>query len=127
TATAPSPAEAAAGPAQAPAAPQTPPAVAQQPPPAPSQQPSRAVSDTEEIITISPVRRMIAEHMVKSKFTLPHATSMIEVDMTPVVQYREARKSQWQKQQGISLSFMAFVAHATVEALAEYPLVNSEW
>ncbi len=70
---------------------------------------------------------MIAEHMVKSKFTIPHATSMIEVDMTPVVKYREAHKAEWQRREGISLSFMAFVAMATVESLREFPLVNSEW
>ena len=76
---------------------------------------------------MSPVRRMIADHMVKSKFSQPHATSMIEVDMTPVVQYRDANKAQWQQQEGVSLSFMAFVAKATIEALKQYPLVNSEW
>lgn len=99
-------------------------ATASQPPPP---QPARASGENEEVIPISPVRRMIAEHMVKSKYTLPHATSMIEIDMTPVVQYREAHKAQWQQQEGISLSFMAFVAQATIEALKQYPLVNSEW
>jgi len=81
----------------------------------------------EEHVPISPVRRMIAEHMVKSKFTMPHATSMIEVDMTPVVQYREAHKATWQQANGFSLSFMAFVALATVESLRQNPVVNSEW
>ena len=81
----------------------------------------------EEYVPISPVRRMIAEHMVKSKFTMPHATSMIEVDMTPVVQYREAHKGEWQKANGFSLSFMAFVAMATVESLRQHPMINSEW
>lgn len=88
---------------------------------------SQPAGPNEEYVPISPVRRMIAQHMVKSKFTMPHATSMIEVDMTLVVQYRDAQRSQWQQAQGISLSFMAFVALATVEALRQYPFVNSEW
>src|SRR5579884_1012931 len=118
-------------PAAPPASPAPVPAAAAQPAspsgqsaPPPS---ARAAREDEEEVPISAVRRMIAEHMVKSKYTLPHATSMIEVDMTPVVQYREAHKSEWQRSEGISLSFMAFVAKATVEALKEYPLVNSEW
>lgn len=89
--------------------------------------PARPAGPDEEYLPVSPIRRMIAEHMVKSKFTLPHATSMIEVDMTPVVQYRDANKAAWTEAQGISLSFMSFVALATVEALRQYPLVNSEW
>ena len=80
-----------------------------------------------EYLPISPVRRMIAEHMVRSKFTIPHATTMIEIDMTRVVQFREAHKTEWQRSQGIGLSFMAFVAQAVVDGLKQYPLVNSEW
>ncbi|HEV3312943.1 MAG TPA: dihydrolipoamide acetyltransferase family protein, partial [Chloroflexota bacterium] len=101
------------------------PAAPPRPTPAPSA--ARPAGPDEEYLPVSPVRRMIAEHMVKSKFTLPHATSMIEVDMTPVVQYRDANKAAWTEAQGISLSFMSFVALATVEALRQYPLVNSEW
>jgi 2-oxoisovalerate dehydrogenase E2 component (dihydrolipoyl transacylase) len=88
---------------------------------------ARPLGTDEEAIPVSPVRRLIAEHMVKSKYTLPHATTMIEVDMTPVVQYREAHKAQWQEREGISLSYLAFIAKAVVEALKEYPIVNSEW
>ncbi len=124
------------GPATAPAtapsaAPPAPQIAPPSPAPAPAAQTASPVSAPSgmetEIVPVSPVRRMIAEHMVKSKYTLPHATSMIEVDMTPVVQYREANKARWQQQEGISLSFMAFVSMATVEALKQYPLVNSEW
>lgn len=127
-------------PAPAPAVPPAPPAPSPVPvietsplspvspaPSGPAPQPVREIRADEEAVPISPVRRMIADHMAKSKFTQPHATSMIEVDMTPVVQYRDANKAQWQQQEGVSLSFMAFVAKATVEALKQYPLVNSEW
>ncbi len=97
------------------------------PVPAQAPQAARELRPDEEAVPVSAVRRMIADHMVKSKFTQPHATSMIEIDMTPVVQYRESNKGQWQQQEGVSLSFMAFVAKATVEGLKQYPLVNSEW
>lgn len=111
-----------------PSAPPAPPQTQAPPPPAPTaQQPQPAAGANEEIIPVSTVRRMIAEHMVKSKFTIPHATSMIEIDMTDAVKFRDVHKSRWQQQEGISLSFMAFVAVATVDALKRFPLVNSEW
>ena len=83
------------GPAVATAA--TPTASATPHEPAPPPRPTAG----DEVIPISPVRRMIAEHMVRSKFTIPHATTMIEIDMTPVVRYRDAHKAEWQRQEGI--------------------------
>jgi pyruvate/2-oxoglutarate dehydrogenase complex dihydrolipoamide acyltransferase (E2) component len=116
----------------APSMPAIAPSVSAPPPPQPAPKPAapspaQPAGPNEEYVPISPVRRMIAEHMARSKFTIPHATSMIEVDMTPVVQYREAHKGAWQRDNGFSLSFMAFVAMATVESLRRHPLVNSEW
>jgi 2-oxoisovalerate dehydrogenase E2 component (dihydrolipoyl transacylase) len=96
-------------------------------PPRPQTPPPSPMALGDEALTISPVRRMIAEHMVRSKYTIPHATTMIEVDMTNVAMYREANKARWQEREGVALSYMAFVALATVEALRKYPLVNSQW
>src|SRR5579872_514976 len=111
--------------------PATPPIVAR--PPAPVQQPApvpvaaRAAGPREELIPVSPLRKMIADRMVQSVSTIPHATTNAEVDMTNVVRYREARKDEFRKREGVPLSYVAFVIKATVEALKEFPLVNAEW
>lgn len=98
------------------------PAVA--PPPAP---PARQPGPSEELIPVSPLRKMIADRMVQSKSSIPHATTMSEVDMTNVVRFRESKKDEFRSREGVPLSYVAFVIKATVEALKEYPMVNAEW
>jgi 2-oxoglutarate dehydrogenase complex dihydrolipoamide succinyltransferase (E2) component len=95
-------------------------------PPAPAEAPKRAGA-SEERIPISPIRKLIAERMTVSKTTIPHAVTIVEVDMTNAVRYRDGRKDEFRQRAGVSLSFVAFVIKATVEALKEYPDVNSEW
>jgi 2-oxoisovalerate dehydrogenase E2 component (dihydrolipoyl transacylase) len=70
---------------------------------------------------------MIAERMVQSVYTIPHAMTMSEVDVTSIVRYRESRKDAFRDREGVPLSYVAFVIKAVVEALKEYPLVNAEW
>jgi 2-oxoisovalerate dehydrogenase E2 component (dihydrolipoyl transacylase) len=70
---------------------------------------------------------MIAERMVLSKFTIPHATTMSDVDMTRVVRFREAHKDEFRQREGVPLSYVAFVIKATVDALKQFPYVNAEW
>lgn len=95
--------------------------------PAPQAAGTRNLGADEELVPVSPLRRMIADRMVQSKFTIPHATTMSEVDMTNVVRYREAKKDEFKQREGMSLSYVAFVIKATVEALTEFPMVNAEW
>jgi 2-oxoisovalerate dehydrogenase E2 component (dihydrolipoyl transacylase) len=70
---------------------------------------------------------MIADRMVQSVYTIPHAMTMSEVDVTPVVRYRESKKDAFREREGMPLSYVAFVIKAVVEALKDYPLVNAEW
>jgi 2-oxoisovalerate dehydrogenase E2 component (dihydrolipoyl transacylase) len=119
-------------PAAAPAAAAPPPpAVARPSPAVPSvaaaQPAGRQPGPNEEMIAVSPLRKMIAERMATSVYTIPHAVTMVEVDMTNVVRYRDARKDEFRSHEGAPLSLVAFVVKATVEALKEHPLVNSEW
>lgn len=107
-------------PAQAPAIPATPSL-----PPQPGA--ARSAAANEELIPISPLRKMIAERMVISKYTIPHAMTNADVDMTPVVRYRDSHKDTFRQREGVSLSLVAFAIKATVEALKEFPLVNAEW
>lgn len=109
------------------APPQPAPAAAAPPPSRPSQPAPRQTGANEELVPVSPLRKMIAERMVQSKFTIPHAMTVVEVDMTNCVRFREARKDEFRKREGVSLSFVAFVIKATVEALKQFPIVNAEW
>jgi 2-oxoglutarate dehydrogenase E2 component (dihydrolipoamide succinyltransferase) len=79
-----------------------------------------------EVIPFSPVRRAIADHMVSSKHTSPHATAINEVDLGRVVAHRQANKDAFGRD-GIKLTFTAYFVAATVVALKAYPIVNSSW
>lgn len=79
-----------------------------------------------ELIPHSIVRRSIAEHMVRSKHTSPHVTTMMEADLSKVVGHRQENKALF-SQDGVNLTFTAYFVTATVAALKRYPIVNSSW
>jgi 2-oxoglutarate dehydrogenase E2 component (dihydrolipoamide succinyltransferase) len=72
------------------------------------------------------MRRGIAEHMRRSLDTAAHVTSAIEVDMSKVVEIRKKLKPEFQKAYGVNVTYLAFVARATVETLRDYPWINGE-
>jgi 2-oxoisovalerate dehydrogenase E2 component (dihydrolipoyl transacylase) len=80
-----------------------------------------------EEIPLTPIRRIIAEHMVRSKTTIPHALTSVEVDMTNIVRFRDSIREQFRQREGVDLSYVAFIIKAVVEALKESPLLNSAW
>ena len=90
--------------------------------PAPGQ-----VESEDQAITLSPVRRIIAQHMVKSATEIPHAWSMVEVDVNSLVKYREAIKVEFQQREGVDLTYLPFVIKAVVESLRQHPMLNSTW
>ncbi|OGW44603.1 MAG: hypothetical protein A2132_01490 [Nitrospirae bacterium RBG_16_43_11] len=81
----------------------------------------------EEIIPLTPVRRITAERMLQSIKSAPHVTTTFEVDMTAIAKYREANKDSIQKIQGVHLTYLPFIIMATASALRENPLLNSSW
>jgi 2-oxoisovalerate dehydrogenase E2 component (dihydrolipoyl transacylase) len=81
----------------------------------------------DRVIQPSPIRRMIADHMVKSVSEIPHAWSTVEVDMTGLVACRTAQRQLFRERHGADLTFLAFTAHAVARALRDNPLVNSTW
>lgn len=95
-------------------------------PSAPESQPV-TVGEGDVLVPLSSMRRAIAEHMVRSKHTSPHAWLMVDVDMTRVFRLRAARKDEFKRRHGVALTFPPFVARATCEALHEFPAVNSMW
>ncbi len=107
--------------APAPSAPSTSPT----PMPAAAAAPGRPRTDSLKPMT--PMRKAIAKHMVESKTTVPHAYTTVEVDMSGVVALREAIKGQYQAREGVSLSFVAIIGKAVVEALQQHPDINAHW
>jgi 2-oxoglutarate dehydrogenase dihydrolipoamide succinyltransferase (E2 component) len=79
-----------------------------------------------EILPLTPVRRAIAEHMVLSKHTSPHVTTVMEADLSRVVKHREAQKQAFSRE-GINLTFTAYFISAIVAGLKAHPIVNSSW
>ena len=74
---------------------------------------------------LSTMRQRIAEHMVLSKRTSPHVTTVHRVDMTKVARMRERHKADIQARYGFSLTYLPFIARATVVGLRQYPLLNA--
>lgn len=84
-----------------------------------------AVGDIE--IPVSGVRKAIAANMLRSKHEAPHAWTMIEVDATNLVEYRNSLKGEFKKKEGFNLTFFAFFVKAVAQALKEFPQINSMW
>ncbi len=90
--------------------------------------PSRArAAAREELVKVSVVRRQIAEHMVRSVSTSPHAWSLREVDVTRLVEYREAHRDDFQARHGFPLSYVPFFIQIVCAALLDNPYLNSTW
>jgi len=79
----------------------------------------------DTIIEMDRMRRLIADHMVMSKEVSPHVTSYIEVDMTPIVQWRDKVKDDFIKRENQKITFTPIIVEATAQALREYPNVNA--
>jgi 2-oxoisovalerate dehydrogenase E2 component (dihydrolipoyl transacylase) len=78
-------------------------------------------------IPVTPVRKAIAANMLRSKHEAPHAWTMIEVDVTNLVAYRDSIKDEFKKREGFNLTYFAFFVKAVAQALKEFPQINSMW
>ena len=83
------------------------------------------VQPGDEVTPMSPLRRLVAEHMVLSKRTSPHVGTVAEIDMGSVVAVRDAHKEAFRRAQGFGLSYLPFIVQATVRALREHPALNA--
>ncbi|MEH7491887.1 dihydrolipoamide acetyltransferase family protein [Neobacillus niacini] len=106
------------------------PSVLTQPAAAPKQPvpaPSIPVAAGDIEIPVTGIRKAIAANMLRSKHEAPHAWTMIEVDATNLVEYRNSLKDEFKKKEGFNLTFFAFFVKAVAQALKEYPQINSMW
>ncbi len=78
-----------------------------------------------ETVTMTPMRRAIAEHMVMSKRTSAHVQTVFEVDMTSIVQLRERHKEEFEAREGFKLTYTPFFVKALVDTVRDFPILNS--
>jgi 2-oxoisovalerate dehydrogenase E2 component (dihydrolipoyl transacylase) len=81
----------------------------------------------EYLIDVTPIRSAIARNMRQSVSEIPHAWTMIEVDVTNLVQLRNKLKDEFMRNEGINLTYLAFLLKAVVNAIKDYPIMNSVW
>jgi 2-oxoisovalerate dehydrogenase E2 component (dihydrolipoyl transacylase) len=89
--------------------------------------PSVPVQAGDVEIPVTPVRKAIAANMLRSKHEAPHAWTMVEVDVTNLVAYRDSMKNEFKKREGFNLTYFAFFVKAVAQALKEFPQINSMW
>ncbi|MEI4791449.1 dihydrolipoamide acetyltransferase family protein [Bacillus sp. FJAT-53060] len=78
-------------------------------------------------LPVTPIRQAIAANMLRSKHEIPHAWTMMEVDVTNLVTRRNQLKDQFKANEGFNLTFFAFFVKAVAQALKEFPEMNSMW
>ena len=110
-----------ASPATAPA-----PNLSQSEAPAPVKEETDGPAD-EEYVSLTPVRRLIAEAMVRSVSQIPHAWSTVEVDVSGLVARRASVRSDFEQRQGADLTYLPFIIKVVAESLREYPTLNATW
>jgi 2-oxoglutarate dehydrogenase E2 component (dihydrolipoamide succinyltransferase) len=79
----------------------------------------------DEVIEMSRLRKLIADHMIRSKQTSAHVTNMIEVDVSAVVNWRNRVKEDFLKTEGVKLTYLPVFLEATVKALRDFPHINA--
>jgi 2-oxoisovalerate dehydrogenase E2 component (dihydrolipoyl transacylase) len=114
--------------AEAPTATETPvPAAAAAAEPSARPAPQAAPGDGDTLTPLTPARRAIAEHMVRSRRTAPHAWVMMEVDMSGVARLRGARRAEFEQRYAAKLTYLPLVARAVCDALRQFPTLNASW
>jgi pyruvate dehydrogenase E2 component (dihydrolipoamide acetyltransferase) len=124
----PAPAQPAPAPAATPGAPPVTLTPTEAPAPAPvaaAPQPLARAGERDTSVPHTNIRRRTAEHMIRSKQTSAHVYASIEVDFEAVERARSAAKAQWKAEEGFSLTYLPFISRAIIDAIREYPQVNS--
>ncbi|HET9060076.1 MAG TPA: dihydrolipoamide acetyltransferase family protein [Acidimicrobiales bacterium] len=87
--------------------------------------PAPQPGERDRVVPFTNIRRRTAEHMVRSKQTSAHTMVAVEVDYSAVEKVRNAEKSSFKAREGFSLTYLPFISRAVVDALAEFPYLNS--
>jgi len=79
----------------------------------------------DEVVPFSPIRRRIAEHLMRSQTTAAHAFCSVRVDFERLERVRREHGAQWREREGFGLTYLPFIVRAVVDALAEFPTLNA--
>ena len=94
-------------------------------PAAPAPGPEIVFTGPTHSVAMTPMRKQIAEHMVLSRRTSAHVTTVFEVEMTRVFELRAQQAAEFERRHGIKLTYTPFLARAAVEAIKQFPILNS--
>tara|TARA_B100001173_G_scaffold226261_1_gene196275 strand:- start:849 stop:2153 length:1305 start_codon:yes stop_codon:yes gene_type:complete len=86
--------------------------------------PATSFSGTSELIEMDRMRKLIAEHMVTSKKSAPHVTSVVEIDVTNLVNWRNKVKNEFLQKEGYKLTFTPIFVEAVAKAIKDFPMIN---
>ena len=86
-----------------------------------------AVHDGDRVVELTSIRRTIANRMAVSKAEIPHAWTLVEVDMTGLAALREKEKAVFAEHERVKLTYLPFIVKAAVEGLKEHQVLNSVW
>ena len=90
--------------------------------------PQRAeLHDGDEVVELTGTRRAIAGRMSLSKREAPHAWTMVEVEVSGLAALRERQKADFERREGVKLTYLPFIARAVAASLKEHPVLNSVW
>lgn len=88
--------------------------------------PAVSLNTGDEVIAMDRMRKLIADHMVKSKHVSPHVSSFVEADVTNLVNWRNKHKDAFLKREGEKLTFTPLFVEAVVKAIKDFPMINIE-
>jgi pyruvate dehydrogenase E2 component (dihydrolipoamide acetyltransferase) len=91
----------------------------------PKAAPSQHAALKDEVVPLTKMRGIIAQRMLESKRAIPHAHTVYKVDMTRIVRLRDRERAGFEQRYGFKLTYMPFIAAATVEALRKFPVLNA--
>jgi pyruvate dehydrogenase E2 component (dihydrolipoamide acetyltransferase) len=87
--------------------------------------PPAVAGDRDEVVPFSNIRRLTADHMVRSKATSAHTLVVVEADYEGIERVRRREKERFKEEEGVSLTYLPFVARAVVDVLRDYPNLNA--
>jgi 2-oxoglutarate dehydrogenase E2 component (dihydrolipoamide succinyltransferase) len=86
---------------------------------------SASIGAEDEIIEMDRMRKLIAEHMIRSKQTSAHVTNMVEADVTDIVLWRNRIKAEFERREGEKITYLPVFLEAVIHALKEFPMINA--
>jgi 2-oxoglutarate dehydrogenase E2 component (dihydrolipoamide succinyltransferase) len=93
--------------------------------PAPAPRPAMAITDRDEVVAMTRIRRITAENMTLSKRTSAHVATVFQVDYSALARLRAEQKDAFLQKNGVKLTYLPFIFRACIQALKEFPQVNA--